>query len=210
LPSASAQSNSRPQATEFNASREMIARNTSQSAIRRRIFAYQSWPPRSEESTHVCQPRTPRCPTNWSMSALFARAYETNTFRTVTPRSAICPAQYDLTPPLRVVESDGASQGLPEDPIASETDLVGAIPCSCGQHITWRCDCEAVTYGPRRPVRRGQRASPWQRRGRPTPPPAPPRPPDRHCGSGFLRVWDFVVGRSSVACVAAGVGELVG
>lgn len=25
--------------------------------------------------------------------------------------------------------------------------LVGSIACSCGRHITWRCDCGAV-YGP--------------------------------------------------------------
>jgi hypothetical protein len=26
--------------------------------------------------------------------------------------------------------------------------LVGSIACSCGRHLTWRCECEAVTYGP--------------------------------------------------------------
>jgi hypothetical protein len=26
--------------------------------------------------------------------------------------------------------------------------LVGSIACSCGRHLTWRCDCGAVTYGP--------------------------------------------------------------
>jgi hypothetical protein len=26
--------------------------------------------------------------------------------------------------------------------------LVGGIACACGQHLTWRCECGAVTYGP--------------------------------------------------------------
>jgi hypothetical protein len=26
--------------------------------------------------------------------------------------------------------------------------LVGSIACSCGRHLTWRCECGAVTYGP--------------------------------------------------------------
>jgi hypothetical protein len=26
--------------------------------------------------------------------------------------------------------------------------LVGSIACSCGQHLTWRCDRGAVSYGP--------------------------------------------------------------
>jgi len=26
--------------------------------------------------------------------------------------------------------------------------LVGSIACSCGRHLTWRCECDAVTYGP--------------------------------------------------------------
>jgi hypothetical protein len=26
--------------------------------------------------------------------------------------------------------------------------LVGSIACSCGRHLTWRCDCGAITYGP--------------------------------------------------------------
>ena len=26
--------------------------------------------------------------------------------------------------------------------------IVGTIPCSCGRHLTWRCECGAVTYGP--------------------------------------------------------------
>jgi hypothetical protein len=26
--------------------------------------------------------------------------------------------------------------------------LVGTIACSCGRHITWRCECGAITYGP--------------------------------------------------------------
>jgi len=26
--------------------------------------------------------------------------------------------------------------------------LVGSIACSCGRHLTWRCGCGAVTYGP--------------------------------------------------------------
>jgi hypothetical protein len=26
--------------------------------------------------------------------------------------------------------------------------LVGTIACSCGRHMTWRCECGAVTYGP--------------------------------------------------------------
>jgi hypothetical protein len=25
---------------------------------------------------------------------------------------------------------------------------VGTIACSCGRHLTWRCECGAVTYGP--------------------------------------------------------------
>jgi hypothetical protein len=25
--------------------------------------------------------------------------------------------------------------------------LVGSIACSCGRHLTWRCDGGAVTYG---------------------------------------------------------------
>ncbi|MDT5120486.1 MAG: hypothetical protein QOE30_6225 [Mycobacterium sp.] len=28
--------------------------------------------------------------------------------------------------------------------------LVGSIACSCGRHITWRCECGAVAYGPAR------------------------------------------------------------
>jgi hypothetical protein len=27
--------------------------------------------------------------------------------------------------------------------------LVGSVACSCGRHLTWRCECSAVTYGPR-------------------------------------------------------------
>jgi hypothetical protein len=26
--------------------------------------------------------------------------------------------------------------------------IVYNIPCSCGDHITWECECSAVTYGP--------------------------------------------------------------
>jgi hypothetical protein len=26
--------------------------------------------------------------------------------------------------------------------------LVGSLACSCGRHLTWRCECGAVTYGP--------------------------------------------------------------
>jgi hypothetical protein len=26
--------------------------------------------------------------------------------------------------------------------------LVGTVACSCGRHLTWRCECGAVTYGP--------------------------------------------------------------
>jgi len=26
--------------------------------------------------------------------------------------------------------------------------LVGSIACSCGRHLTWGCECGAVTYGP--------------------------------------------------------------
>jgi hypothetical protein len=26
--------------------------------------------------------------------------------------------------------------------------IVGTIACSCGRHLTWRCECGAVTYGP--------------------------------------------------------------
>ena len=26
--------------------------------------------------------------------------------------------------------------------------IVYNIPCSCGEHITWECECSAVTYGP--------------------------------------------------------------
>jgi hypothetical protein len=26
--------------------------------------------------------------------------------------------------------------------------IVNTIPCSCGEHITWECECSAVTYGP--------------------------------------------------------------
>jgi hypothetical protein len=25
--------------------------------------------------------------------------------------------------------------------------LVASIACSCGRHLTWRCECNAVTYG---------------------------------------------------------------
>jgi hypothetical protein len=24
----------------------------------------------------------------------------------------------------------------------------GSVPCSCGRHLTWRCECGAITYGP--------------------------------------------------------------
>ena len=53
LSSDSAQSNSRRQAVELSTSREMIALNVSQSAIRRRISKNQSWPPCSDESCQV-------------------------------------------------------------------------------------------------------------------------------------------------------------
>jgi hypothetical protein len=26
--------------------------------------------------------------------------------------------------------------------------LVGSSACSCRRHLTWRCECGAVTYGP--------------------------------------------------------------
>jgi hypothetical protein len=26
--------------------------------------------------------------------------------------------------------------------------LVGSIACSCGRHLTWSCECGAVSYGP--------------------------------------------------------------
>ncbi len=26
--------------------------------------------------------------------------------------------------------------------------LVGSVACSCGRHISWRCECGAMTYGP--------------------------------------------------------------
>ena len=26
--------------------------------------------------------------------------------------------------------------------------IVGTLPCSCGWHTTWECECSAVTYGP--------------------------------------------------------------
>jgi len=26
--------------------------------------------------------------------------------------------------------------------------IVNTIPCSCGEHITWECECSAITYGP--------------------------------------------------------------
>jgi hypothetical protein len=26
--------------------------------------------------------------------------------------------------------------------------IVYNIPCSCGEHITWECECSAITYGP--------------------------------------------------------------
>jgi hypothetical protein len=29
-----------------------------------------------------------------------------------------------------------------------ERMLVGSTECSCGRHVTWRCHCGAVTYGP--------------------------------------------------------------
>ena len=36
--------------------------------------------------------------------------------------------------------------------------LVGTVACSCGRHLTWRCECGAVTYGPA-PGHRVQRAA---------------------------------------------------
>jgi hypothetical protein len=33
-------------------------------------------------------------------------------------------------------------------PLGPGRMLVGSIACSCGRHLTWRCDCGAVTYGP--------------------------------------------------------------
>lgn len=26
--------------------------------------------------------------------------------------------------------------------------IVYTTPCSCGDHITWECECSAITYGP--------------------------------------------------------------
>jgi len=26
--------------------------------------------------------------------------------------------------------------------------LTGSVACSCGRHLTWRCQCGAVRYGP--------------------------------------------------------------
>jgi len=28
------------------------------------------------------------------------------------------------------------------------TQAIRGIACSCGLHLTWRCECGAVTYGP--------------------------------------------------------------
>jgi hypothetical protein len=38
--------------------------------------------------------------------------------------------------------SRGIAAGL------SGRTIVGTIACSCGRHLTWRCECGAVTYGP--------------------------------------------------------------
>jgi hypothetical protein len=32
--------------------------------------------------------------------------------------------------------------------IAPRAISIGSIACSCGRHLTWRCECGAVTYGP--------------------------------------------------------------
>jgi hypothetical protein len=29
-----------------------------------------------------------------------------------------------------------------------ENMIVYTIPCSCGDHVSWECECSAVTYGP--------------------------------------------------------------
>jgi hypothetical protein len=33
-------------------------------------------------------------------------------------------------------------------PLMTGRMLVGTMACFCGRHITWRCDCGAITYGP--------------------------------------------------------------
>jgi hypothetical protein len=29
-----------------------------------------------------------------------------------------------------------------------ELMIVYTVPCSCGDHIIWECECSAITYGP--------------------------------------------------------------
>jgi hypothetical protein len=47
--------------------------------------------------------------------------------------------QWMVRPPLRCPRGH---------PLRPGRMLVGSIACSCGRHLTWRCECGAVTYGP--------------------------------------------------------------
>jgi hypothetical protein len=49
------------------------------------------------------------------------------------------PSAWMVRPPLRCRADTG--WGRPRM-------LIGSIACSCGRHLTWRCECGAVTYGP--------------------------------------------------------------
>jgi hypothetical protein len=47
--------------------------------------------------------------------------------------------QWIVRPPLRCPRGN---------PLRPGRMLVGSIACSCARHLTWRCECGAVTYGP--------------------------------------------------------------
>jgi hypothetical protein len=47
--------------------------------------------------------------------------------------------QWMVRPPLRCPRGH---------PLRPGHTIVGTIACSCGRHLTWRCECSAVTYGP--------------------------------------------------------------
>jgi len=59
----------------------------------------------------------------------------------------------DLDPPPQRLGRDtprchwSARPGL-RTLIAAPAQFVGSIACSCARHLTWRCECGAVTYGP--------------------------------------------------------------
>jgi hypothetical protein len=55
--------------------------------------------------------------------------------------------QHLAVQPAHLVGHDGfVDRGVPRLLVGHM--IVGSLPCSCGRHTTWECECSDVTYEP--------------------------------------------------------------